>query len=147
MTEQPARRHPALAFPGIRGVRLAPIGADATLVNLSASGVLVECASRAVPGQPVTVQFDGTFSPATIESRVIRCQVKGIAADGTLRFHIGLAFNKRIALQADAEDRPDDRPSEPSAPQPAVPDPAPAPMTTPSAGAAPASDAVPRNRW
>ena len=41
--ERPARRYAAATFPEIRGIRLLPSGAEATLVNLSATGVLVEC--------------------------------------------------------------------------------------------------------
>jgi len=135
MTERPARRYPALAFPEIRGVRLAPIGAAATLVNLSATGILVECASRAVPGSPMTVQFEGTFTPASIEGRAVRCEVSGIAADGSLRFHIGLAFKTRIAIPRETGEAVDESPrADPAAPPPAAPAPAvPAP--------------VPRNRW
>jgi len=130
-----ARRYPALAFPEIRGVRLAPIGAAATLVNLSATGVLVECASRAVPGSPMTVQFEGTFAPASIDSRAVRCEVSGIAADGSLRFRIGLAFNTRIAIPMEAEEAVNENSAENSAPPP-------------PAAATPAEPTpAPRNRW
>jgi hypothetical protein len=57
-----------------------------------------------VPGAAVTVHFKGTFNPASIEGRAVRCEVAGIAADGSLRFHLGLAFNTRIALPNEAED-------------------------------------------
>ncbi len=135
MGERPARRYPVLAFPGILGVRLAPIGAAAKLVNLSDTGVLVECASRAVAGSPMTVQFEGRFTPASIDSHVVRCEVSGIAADGSLRFHIGLAFNMRIALPIEAEETVDGTPAAGSAPPP------------PSAGAPALPPPVPRNRW
>jgi len=60
MTGEPvARRYPASAFPEILGIRLAPTGATATLVNMSATGVLVECASRPLPGAVLTVHFTG----------------------------------------------------------------------------------------
>jgi hypothetical protein len=117
MTGEPvARRYPASAFPEIQGIRLAPLGVVATLVNMSATGVLVECASRPVPGAAVTVHFKGTFNPASIEGRVVRCEVAGIAADGSLRFHLGLAFTTRLALPNEAEDEVDARAATPSAP-------------------------------
>jgi hypothetical protein len=100
--ERPARRYPASEFPEIHGIRLTPPGAAATLVNLSATGVLVECATRSLPGEVLTIHFAGTFKPATIESRVARCEVAGIAPDGSLRFQLGLAFITRIALAQDA---------------------------------------------
>jgi hypothetical protein len=134
--ERPARRYAAATFPEIRGIRLLPSGAAATLVNLSVTGVLVECTSRSVPGTVLTVEFAGTFNPASIEGRVIRCEVKGIATDGSLRFHIGLAFSTPIALPNDASDGPDARGA---APAPA----APAAVGFPAMGAPP----VLRNRW
>jgi PilZ domain len=115
-----ARRYPASAFPEIQGIRLTPLGAAATLVNLSATGALIECASRPVPGTGLTVHFKGTFSPASIESRVVRCEVAGIANDGSLRYHLGVAFNTRLALPNDALDDVDEPAEEPSAPLPAV---------------------------
>ena len=80
--ERAARRHPASEFPEITGIRLAPGFARATLLNLSVTGILVECTSRVVPGTALTVHFEGTFSPPSIESRVTRCVVTGIARDG-----------------------------------------------------------------
>jgi hypothetical protein len=133
--EPVARRYPASALPEIQGIRLAPLGVAATLVNLSATGALVECASRPVPGEALTVHFQGTFNPPSIASQVVRCEVAGIAADGSLRYRLGLAFSTRIALPNEAEDDVDARAAAPSAP--------------PLAAATPAAVAVPvlRNRW
>ena len=99
-----AHRYPAASFPEITGIRLTRPEVPATLVNLSATGVLVECESRQAPGRTVTVLFDGAFSPSSIDSHVVRCEVAGIAPDGSLRYHLGLAFGERIALP----DRVDD---------------------------------------
>lgn len=97
-----ARRYPASLFPGIHAVRLMPLGASATLVNMSATGILVESEARLAPGAPVRIDFEGTFSPTSIESRVTRSEVARIHPDGSLRFHLGLAFGDRIALSIDA---------------------------------------------
>jgi len=105
MTEERiARRYPAVEFPEIQGIWLTPLGINATLINLSATGLLVGCATRSAPGTVLTVQFKGTFKPATIESRVVRCEVAGIAVDGSLQFQLGLAFGTRIALAQDADE-------------------------------------------
>jgi hypothetical protein len=135
MDERPARRYPASAFPEIRGVRLTPLGATAALVNLSASGILVECGSRAVADTAMTVHFDGSFSPASIESRVVRCEVAGIAPDGSLRYHIGLAFSGRITLPVAAQDEVAECAAAPSAP-----------LVAAAAVAAEGSPVL-RNRW
>lgn len=129
--EQPARRYDARSFPGIAGIRLAPTGATATLVNLSATGILVECESRVLPGAVVTVEFLGEFKPASIEGRVVRCEVIGIGVDSSVCYRIGLAFSTKIPMPNEARDGTDAPTEGPSAPPPA------------SAGGAP----VPRNRW
>jgi len=97
-----ACRYPASAFPEIEGIRLTPAGVAATLVNMSATGILVQCASRALPGAALTVHFNGTFDPASVKTRVVRCEVAGITADGSLRYQLGLAFATRIALPNEA---------------------------------------------
>jgi hypothetical protein len=85
-------------MPSITGIRLSPYGADATLVNISASGVLVECGSRLQQGTSVTVVFDGTFSPSSIEGRIAHCSVATIGRKGVLRYHVGIAFKNPITL-------------------------------------------------
>lgn len=91
-------RRPAATVPEITGVRLKPHGADATLVNISTSGILVECASRIKPGTAVIVVFEGTFSPAQVEARVARSSVAIMHKGGGLAYHTGIAFNHPIAL-------------------------------------------------
>jgi len=100
-SDRTTRRHLAASFPEISGVRLTPVGGDAVLVNLSSTGVLVECASRVAVGTALTVGFVGSFTPASVVSRVARCEVSGIAGDGSLRFHLGIAFDSRLALDDD----------------------------------------------
>ena len=139
MGERVACRYPASAFPEIEGIRLAPSGAAATLVNMSATGGLVECASRAAPGAALTLHFKGTFEPASIKGRVVRCEVAGISADGSLRFHLGLAFSTRLVLPDKAEHEVEESSPALTAPPLAI-----------VAAAAAASDVVApvlRNRW
>lgn len=134
-SERPARRYAASMFPAIQGILLVPPGTAATLVNLSVTGVLVECEDRLLPDTVLTVEFTGTFSPASIEGRVIRCEVIGIAANGSMRYRIGLAFTTRITLPSDAADETDTRAAEPVAPPPAA------------AGSATEWPPILRNRW
>lgn len=143
--ERSARRYPAVEFPEIQGVWLSPPGAAATLVNLSATGVLVRCAARSAPGTALTVQFKGTFKPATVEGRVVRCEVAGIAADGSLQFQLGLAFSTRIALAQDAGSAAE-RPAEAQKPE-AAGSGFPPPVMATAAAASPDETPVLRNRW
>jgi hypothetical protein len=101
MSERAPRRHLAASFQAITGVRLAPAGGDCKMVNLSSTGALVECADRVSVGTALTVTFEGTFTPSSVVSRVTRCEVSGIAGDGSLRFHLGIAFDCRLALDDD----------------------------------------------
>ena len=94
-----AQRLQASAVPGITGVRLSPHGAEATLLNISASGVLVECTSRLRIGTAVTTMFEGTFSPSSVEGRVARSSVSNVSKSGVLRYQIGIAFVSPIALE------------------------------------------------
>lgn len=136
-----ARRQRASRIPEITAVRLTPTGGNVSLVNISSSGVLVECGSRLASKTTVTVRFEGTFSPASIEGQVARCQVAGIGKDGAIRYHVGIAFAQHIPLNLDAAPPPSDvsaQPS-PSEPPPVVPAAAPAPASSPAV--------APRNRW
>ena len=148
-----APRLPASAVPGIKGVRLSPHGTEATLMNISASGILVECVSRLRLGTAVTTVFDGTFSPATIEGRVARSSVANVSKKGVLQYHIGIAFNKPIVLQAApvaAAIRQPEAPAASAAPEtPGAPG-APAlgtPGTTAQAPEAAPVHPILRNRW
>jgi hypothetical protein len=96
-----APRLPAAEVPSIKSVRLRPFGADATLVNISATGILVECATRLRLGTAVTVVFEGTFSPATVEGRVARSTVMSVSQNGVLRYHVGVVFANPIPLPLD----------------------------------------------
>jgi hypothetical protein len=114
----------ASAVPAIKGIRLSPHGTDATLLNISASGALVECTSRLRLGTAVTTIFDGTFSPASVEGRVARSSVANVSKKGVLQYHIGIAFLSPIALEqapAVAIPQPEAPPQAPSAtPEPPV---------------------------
>jgi hypothetical protein len=88
-------RYPAAAVPAITGMRLSP-GEAVTLVNMSASGVLVEGKTRFVPGTRVTVHFEGTIKPNQIKARVVRCQVSAIGGGGSLQYQSAIAFEGRM---------------------------------------------------
>jgi hypothetical protein len=120
--------------PSITGLRLSPYGAAATLVNLSATGVLAECTVRLKVESPVQVNFDGGFSPETAAGRVTRCEVAAMGRDGLIRYHVAIAFNEPIPFEVPPPPEPVETAAAPAAAAaPEPPQPAPVPVV--------------RNRW
>jgi hypothetical protein len=84
--------------PGITGLRFLPQRTEATLVNISPSGVLVETAEKYRVGSETSVMFEGGFTPATAKGRVVRCEVAVMGRDGVLRYHIAIEFDSPLNL-------------------------------------------------
>lgn len=94
-----APRRDASLVPTITALRLSPHGAAARLVNISTSGALVETAARIQPGCSLTLQFEGGFAPAAVESRVARSTIVAVGPEGKLHYQIGVAFKVPITLE------------------------------------------------
>src|SRR5262245_54696455 len=88
-------RYPAAAVPEITGLRTSP-GDEAMLVNVSATGLLIESPQRFAPGQRVAVHFEGTLPTRNMKARVVRCQVAVISGKGNLRYQTAMAFDERL---------------------------------------------------
>jgi hypothetical protein len=145
-----APRYPAALVPGITSLRMSPHGAEATLVNISTTGLLAECAVRLKTGSTVIVQFEGTFTPATAQGRVARCTVSRVSGTGTLIYHVALAFAAPIPLPEELERMAAafDAPAPAALPQTAARAETenPAPVAAPAPSAEDERPAV-RNRW
>jgi hypothetical protein len=89
---------PASAVPSIEGLRISPPGLTATLVDISASGLVAEWGVPLKIGQAVTVDFEGTFSPQSLEAQVVHSAVNSMTSDG-VRYHVGLEFTTPIAFE------------------------------------------------
>jgi PilZ domain-containing protein len=123
--QRSAPRRLASAVPSITRLRLSPRGGEATLINISSTGLLAECGERVQIGSNATVAFEGGFSPRTVQGRVARNSVASMGANGRLRYHVGIAFNTPIDLGV--EPAPE-VPAVAAAPPPEpVPEPAPPP--------------------
>jgi hypothetical protein len=85
--------------PSIQSIRLSPGDSTSTLVNISTSGLLVECTSKPRPGSAVTVNFHGGFKPASVKGRVARTIVASLGKDGTLHYMVGVAFDQPIEFE------------------------------------------------
>ena len=96
-----AQRHLREAVPEITSLRVLP-GESAKLLNISASGLLMEGTKRFAPGVAITVVFDGSIATRSIAARVVRCQVTAITPTGILQYQTALAFEGRLALAVDA---------------------------------------------
>lgn len=88
----------ATAVPGITGIRFLPQRVEATLVNISPSGLLVESVAKYHVGAAVAVLFEGGFSPGTSSGRVVRCEVAVMGRDGMLRYYVGIEFDSPLDL-------------------------------------------------
>jgi hypothetical protein len=147
-----AQRLPASAVPSITGLRIPAHGGTATLINISASGLLAECGERLQLGYRVTVLVEGTFAPRLIRGKVARSSVATLGSNGNLRYHVGIAFDAPIALEhpapaAQVEPAPVATAAPTEVARAAVEPPAPAPAAPPpTAPDVPAPPAI-RNRW
>ena len=138
-----ATRLTASAVPSITGLRLKPHGASAKLVNISTTGMLTECPSRLKVGSTVAVLFEGSFPVESIVGRIARCEVSATGRDGALQYHVAIAFNQPLALDALSPSAPAHIAAERA---PVNPLDAPDPIAALAAASAPAPAPV-RNRW
>jgi hypothetical protein len=136
--QRAALRVPAAQVPSIQGVRISGNDDVSTLVNISTSGVLVECAFKPRPGSAVTLDFLGTFTPATIRGRVARTIVASLNKHGILRYMVGIAFETPIVL--DPLEAAADRPTADASPDSGA-------MALPELAPAPRLSSRLQNRW
>jgi hypothetical protein len=124
--QRSAARIPAARIPSIQAVRISPGDSTCALVNISTSGLLVECTSKPRPGSAVTLTFVGSFVPGTVKGRVARTMVASLGKDGVLHYMVGVAFDEPIEF--------DDQVADPEA-------------AAPVAGTAPRVASRLQNRW
>jgi len=93
----PAPRRPACAVPSITRIRISPPGFSATLVDISASGLLAEWGLPIPVGQTVTVAFEGTLTPRSMAATVVRSSIASATSTG-LRYQVALTFAAPMAL-------------------------------------------------
>ena len=104
-----APRQPSSAMPSITGLTLSPYGAEATLVNISATGLLAESRMPLKIGNFVKVLFEGALAPQPVAGRVVRICVASMASSG-VRYNIGIAFKAPIDLDLSSQSRGDSKP-------------------------------------
>ena len=97
-------RHPPASVPEIASLRLSP-GDAGQLINISATGLLMESLARYAPGGAVTVHFEGTIDTKQIKGRIVRCQVSAIGEKGALHYQTAVVFKGRVRLAVDEANR------------------------------------------
>lgn len=89
-------RYPASLVPAITNVKTTA-GEALALIDISATGILIEGSSRIKPGERVSLVIAG-LDPANISGRAVRSVVAAIGGNGTLRFQTGVVFDRRVDL-------------------------------------------------
>jgi hypothetical protein len=78
------------------GVRM-PGGAEAELVNISRTGLLLECASKVSPGATLEVQLLGMGQNCVVMARFVRSDIARVDRLG-VRYHAAAQFAEPLAL-------------------------------------------------
>jgi hypothetical protein len=84
---------------GIERVRIRP-GYDASLLNLSIAGALLETPFRLLPGAGVELQVETTGRRVRIRAHVLRCAVACLRSDG-ISYRGAITFDEPPDLPLD----------------------------------------------
>jgi len=74
------------------------LGRELSVINVSASGVLVHGTTRLLPGTHVDVHVTASQGRVLMRARVVRCAVCDVTAD-VVQYRGALAFNTPVELQ------------------------------------------------
>ena len=94
-----SRRRQSVAEHGIVSARVRP-GIDASVVDLSAAGALIETSHRLLPGSSVEICFDPDKRQPAIRGKVIRCAVAQLGPDQVC-YRGAILFDQRLPWMAD----------------------------------------------
>jgi hypothetical protein len=90
-----SRRTRLAAEHGIVVVRVRP-GHDASLVDVSAHGALIETAYRLLPGRHIELHFETASDRTAIRGRIVRCSVTAVLA-GHVRYLGAIGFERPLS--------------------------------------------------
>jgi hypothetical protein len=79
---------------GIVATKVRP-GRDASLVDVSAGGALVETSHRLLPGTSVELQLETSSERATVRGRVVRCAVAGLRS-ASVCYRGAISFDRHL---------------------------------------------------
>jgi hypothetical protein len=89
-----ARRRRSIAEHGIVSVRVRP-GIDASVVDVSPAGALIETNHRLLPGSSVEICFDSGKRQPAVRGKVVRCAVAQLGADQVC-YRGAILFDQRL---------------------------------------------------
>lgn len=94
-----ARRMRASEAGVVRQARLLP-GGDATILNISNTGLLVENKSRLPVGSAVNVRVQGS-SVMGIEGHIVRSKISAIHRDGSMSYETAIEFERPHSIDGE----------------------------------------------
>ena len=101
-----AIRRQRAELPWLRGLRLRP-GLEASLVNLSAGGALVETETRLRPGARAVLRLIGVAESRMVPGSVSRSWVASIEPGHGVRYRGALVFDDLLDLSQSGPDGPE----------------------------------------
>ena len=90
-----APRHALVEEHAILGLRIRP-GYDASLLDISASGVLVQCVHRLLPGTSIELQLMTQEQRVPVRGAVVRCVVARLRPSA-IWYCGAIAFDRRLS--------------------------------------------------
>jgi PilZ domain len=96
-------RTSAVSDLGILQARVRP-GHEASVIDISAHGALIETALRLLPGRQVELQIERADELTAIRGRVVRCRVVRVLAS-RVSYHGAIGFEKPLVWLAGSANR------------------------------------------
>ena len=96
-----ARRRRTIHDHGIVSARVRP-GREASLLDVSAGGALVETTYRLLPGSPIELHVATNERRASVRGGVLRCAVVGVRAAG-MCYRSAIGFDRLLSWFVDGE--------------------------------------------
>jgi hypothetical protein len=94
-----SRRRRSVAEHGIVSARVRP-GIDASVVDVSAAGALIETSHRLLPGSSVEICFDPDKRRPAVRGKVVRCAVAQLGPDQVC-YRGAILFDQHLPWIAD----------------------------------------------
>ena len=95
-TQNRAERKTVADLPWLTKIKL-PWGLEVRLLNMSATGMLVETTSKLTPGTVANIEIAGADEKVVIPARFVRSEIVGVDALG-VRYRTAVVFDREVDL-------------------------------------------------